>query len=86
MIAKEKIMEIIRKHTDAPSGSALDNISLFYGSLSLTSIRFLELIIELEKAVGLRLREEDLTPNVLNTAGTLADHIIKRVSEKENAI
>ena len=49
---------------------------LFEGGLELDSISFLDLIIEIEGKLGLRLRSEDLTGDAVQTIGGLIRHIV----------
>ena len=51
------------------------NISLFEGGLELDSISFLDLILEIEGKLGLRLRSEDLSGEAVRTVGGLVRHI-----------
>lgn len=43
--------------------------------LNLTSIELLEAIVEIEHAMGVKLRDEDLTVQFLSSTGTLAAHV-----------
>jgi acyl carrier protein len=54
------------------------DIPLFEGGLELDSISFLDLILEIEGKLGLRLRSEDLTGDAIRTVGGLVQHIAKR--------
>lgn len=54
------------------------DIPLFEGGLELDSISFLDLILEIEGKLGLRLRSEDLTGDAVRTVGGLVQHIANR--------
>lgn len=56
-------------------------IPLFEGGLELDSISFLDLIIEIEGKLGLRLRSEDLTGDAVQTVGGLVRHIATVMSK-----
>ena len=56
-------------------------ISFFEGGLELDSISFLDLIIEVEGKLGLRLRSEDLTGDAVQTVGGLVRHIATIMSK-----
>jgi acyl carrier protein len=55
--------------------SSDQDISLFDGGLELDSISFLDLILEIEGKLGMRLRSEDLTGDAVRTVGGLVRHI-----------
>ena len=48
---------------------------LFDGGLDLDSIDFLELILAIEKKLGVRLRSEDLNGDALTTVNGLVRHV-----------
>ena len=50
-------------------------IPLFDGGLELDSISFLDLILEIEGKLGLRLRSENLTGEAVQTVGGLVRHV-----------
>ncbi|MGH6802379.1 MAG: acyl carrier protein [Methyloceanibacter sp.] len=56
-------------------------IPLFEGGLELDSISFLDLIIEIEGKLGLRLRSQDLTGDAVQTVGGLVRHIATVMSK-----
>ena len=49
---------------------------LFEGGLELDSISFLDLVMEIEGKLGLRLHSEDLTGDAVQTIGGLIRHIV----------
>ena len=51
------------------------NVPLFEGGLELDSISFLDVILEVEEKLDLRLRSEDLTGEAVQTVGGLVRHI-----------
>jgi acyl carrier protein len=55
--------------------SSDQNIPLFEGGLELDSISFLDLILEIEGKLDLRLRSEELTGEAVQTVGGLVRHI-----------
>jgi acyl carrier protein len=61
-----------REIVDAP-GSDTDNLVLRYGFTSLDSLEFL---LVLEEKFGITLEDEDMTEEVLSSAGGLADYIL----------
>jgi acyl carrier protein len=61
--------------------SSNQNIRLFEGGLELDSISFLDLILEIEAKLGLRLRSEELTGEAVLTVGGLVRHVAAALSE-----
>ncbi len=57
------------------------NVPLFDGGLELDSISFLDLILEIEGKLGLRLRSETLTGDAVRTVGGLVRHIAEVLPE-----
>lgn len=65
--------------------SSNQNIPLFDGGLELDSISFLDLILEIEGKLGLRLRSEDLTGEAVRTVGGLVRHIATVMPESSGS-
>ncbi len=61
--------------------SGNQNIPIFEGGLELDSISFLDLILEIEGKLSLRLRSEDLTGEAVRTVGGLVRHVAEAFSE-----
>lgn len=78
---RDVILKVVQAHLGRDDGVALDT-PLFDGGLEMDSVGFLELILKIEKQVGLRLRNEDLTEEALASVGSLIDHIERLVRER----
>ena len=70
----EIVLELIQNHVGKTLPLQPDS-PLFAGGLELDSVAFLELILKLEKRLGLRLRDEDLTEEALDSVGDFARHV-----------
>lgn len=57
-----------------------DDATLFEGGVGLDSIGFLDVLLGIEEAVGVRLGEDDLTEEVLATVGSLLAHVERRAA------
>ena len=55
---------------------------LFAGGLELDSISFLDLVMEIEGKLDLRLRSEDLTGDAVQTIGGLIRHIVAVIPKR----
>ena len=62
----------------AAGGTATEDAPLFGAGVGLESIGFLDVVLEIEEAVGIRLGEEDLTEDVLATVGSFVAHVERR--------
>jgi acyl carrier protein len=69
-----KVLAVLRRH--AADGAVVEMDSpLFADGIGLDSVGFLDVVIGIEEAVGIRLGEEDLTEQVLVSVGALIAHI-----------
>ena len=71
------VLAILCRHV-APGGTATEDAPLFGAGVGLDSIGFLDVVLEIEEAVGIRLGEEDLTEEVLATVGSFVAHVERR--------
>ncbi len=69
------VFDAIRRTAPAYRGSLSADTPLGNGGVGLDSIGFLELVLDVEKRSGVRLRDEHLTAETLATAGRLARHL-----------
>lgn len=73
--------EIVEKVQSALSGvlnrdaAGLGEASRLFEDLALDSTGVIELLMELEDAVGMRVDPDELVPEVFRTVGTLADFV-----------
>ena len=71
------VLDVLRRH--APARDLVsDDASLFDGGVGLDSIGFLDVVLGIEEAVGIRLGEDDLSAEVLATVGSLVAHVESR--------
>ena len=71
------VLAILCRHV-AAGGTATEDAPLFGAGVGLDSIGFLDVVLEIEEAVGIRLGEEDLTEEVLATVGSFVAHVERR--------
>lgn len=71
------VLAILHRHAPA-GGTVNEDATLFGGGVGLDSIGFLDVVLAVEEAVGVRLGEEDLTAEILATVGTLVAHVERR--------
>ena len=71
------VLAILCRHV-AAGGTATEDAPLFGAGVGLDSIGFLDVVLEIEEAVGIRLGEEDLTEDVLATVGSFVAHVERR--------
>ncbi len=71
------VLAILCRHI-AAGGTATEDAPLFGAGVGLDSIGFLDVVLEIEEAVGIRLGEEDLTEDVLATVGSFVAHVERR--------
>jgi len=78
---RDRIVEILMKHAGpaARNGKADVSTPLFDGGLEYSSIALLEAVMEIEDACGVRLRDEDLSTEVLSSIGSFVAHIQSRM-------
>jgi len=62
--------------------SIKEDAPLLGGELELDSIDALELVIQVEKRYGVKIKSSEETREALSSVSVLADYIIKRVPEK----
>ena len=76
------VVAILHSHSGSELG--LDHVvpdtPLIDGGLGLDSIDLLKSILQIEEAVNLRLREEDMTEDVFATVGGLANHVCQKLA------
>ena len=75
----ESVVAVLRRHASGVAVVTSETL-LFAGGLDLDSVAFLDVILEIEQAVGVRLGEDDLTESILATVGTLVAHVESLVS------
>lgn len=82
---KEQIKEMIRDSLDVDDldiESIQDDAPLLGGELELDSIDALELVIQVEKRYGVKIKSSEETREALTSVSVLADYIIARASEQ----
>ncbi len=72
---KATVYDVLRSKAPFYSGAWRDDTPLGYGGLHLDSIGCLEVVLMLEKRTGISIRNEHLTADVLQTAGSLVDFL-----------
>jgi len=80
-----QIKEMIRDSLDVDDldvESIKEDAPLLGGELELDSIDALELVIQVEKRYGVKIKSSEETREALSSVSVLADYIIKRVPEK----
>ena len=79
---RQTVVEILLRHST--SGLARDDVAdecpLIGGGFDLDSIALLGSILDIERDLGVRLREEDLTEEALGQLKGFVDHICRRLS------
>jgi acyl carrier protein len=81
----EQIKEMIRDCLDVDDidvESIQDDAPLIGGELELDSIDALELVIQVEKRYGVKLKSSEETRLALSSVSVLADYILERAPEK----
>ena len=75
------VVEVLQSHSasELELDAVAPDTALIDGGLGLDSVDLLMSILEIEEAVKLRLREEDLTEEVFATVGGLANHVCRRL-------
>jgi len=75
-----KIKELVigRLKLDVEPGEIEDEELLFDGSLGLDSITMLELVDAIESRYGFEVDDEDLTPELVETARSLAEYVMRK--------
>lgn len=71
---------------DADSASIQDDAPLFGGEMGLDSIDALELVIQLERIYGVKIKSSEETREALTSINVLADYILERAPEKVAAL
>ncbi|MGJ8654538.1 MAG: phosphopantetheine-binding protein [Opitutaceae bacterium] len=82
---KQQIKEMIRDSLDVDDldiESINDDAMLLGGELELDSIDALELVIQVEKRYGVKIKSSEETRIALTSVNVLADYIIERAPEK----
>lgn len=82
---KEQIKEMIRDCLDVDDldvASIQDDAPLLGGELELDSIDALELVIQVEKRYGVKIKSSEETRLALSSVSVLADYILERAPEK----
>lgn len=67
---------------DVDTSSIEDDAPLFGGEMGLDSIDALELVIQLEKIYGVKIKSSEETKEALTSINVLADYILERAPEK----
>ena len=76
-----KGLVIDRLKLDVEPDEIDDDELLFDGSLDLDSITMLELVDAIESRYGLEVDDEDLTPELVETARSLAEYVMGKAQE-----
>lgn len=80
-----KIKEMIRDSLDlddADVAGIQEDAPLMGGALELDSIDALELVIQVEKRYGVKIKSSEETRKALSSISVLADYILERAPEK----
>lgn len=70
----ETVLSVLRRHAAAGAVVAMAS-PLFADGIGLDSVAFLDVVLGIEEAVGIRLGEDDLTEQVLASVGALVAHV-----------
>lgn len=80
IVSREKIEAavygVLRSKAAGFDGEIRPDTPLDAGGLAIDSIGCLEVVLELERQTGLRLREESLTADALACPGNLIEHLL----------
>jgi acyl carrier protein len=82
---KQRIKEMIRDSLDVDDldiDEIEDDAPLMGGALELDSIDALELVIQVEKRYGVKIKSSEETRQALTSVSVLADYILERAPEK----
>ena len=82
---KQQIKEMIRDSLDVDDldiESIDDGAPLLGGELELDSIDALELVIQVEKRYGVKIKSSEETRVALTSVNVLADYVLERASDK----
>ena len=82
---KERIKEMIRDCLDLDDldpASIDDDAPLLGGALELDSIDALELVIQVEKRYGVKIKSSEETRRALSSVSVLADYVIERAPDR----
>lgn len=82
---KQQIKEMIRDSLDVDEldiGEIDDDAPLTGGALELDSIDALELVIQVEKRYGVKIKSSEETRQALSSVSVLADYVLERAPEK----
>ena len=71
------VLEVVRSQAEAHGGEVDLDTPLGSDGLGIDSIGCLDLVLELERRIGIRLRDETLTAESLATPAALIDHLAR---------
>lgn len=80
-----KEMVIERLQLEAEPEDIEDQELLFGGNLDLDSITMLELVAGLEERYGIEVEDEDITPELLESARSLAQYVMAKLGQANAA-